>query len=144
MQAAARALGRNIDVLEVRAEDEFEAAFQNLVDRRTAALFVGVDPIFTASRDKLVMLAARYKIPTSYQDRDFAIAGGLMSYGANIPDVSRQAGVYVGKILKGARPGDLPVLQPTKFELVINAKTAKALGLEVPPTLLAIADEVIE
>jgi putative ABC transport system substrate-binding protein len=144
IRVAARALGRKIAVLEVRSEGEFEAAFANLVEQRTDALFVGVHPIFTANRDELVTLSARYKIPTSYQDRDFAIAGGLISYGANIPDATRQAGVYVGRILKGGRPTDLPVLQPTKFELVINLKTAKALGIEVPETLLATADELIE
>jgi len=144
MRAAARALGRNIEVLEVHDEGAFQAAFAEFMEYRAEALFVGVDPIFTANRNKLVALAALHKIPTSYQDRDFALAGGLLSYGANIPEQARQAGVYVGKILNGARPADLPVLQPTKFELVINAKTANALGIEVPPTLLAIADEAIE
>jgi putative tryptophan/tyrosine transport system substrate-binding protein len=144
MRAVGRALGRNIEVIEVQSVEAFEAAFVNIVGHQTEALFVGVDPVFTANRNKLVELAARYKIPTSYQDREFAVAGGLMCYGANIPEMTRQQGVYVGKILSGARVGDLPVLLPTEFEFVINSKTARALGLEVPPNLLAIADEVIE
>jgi putative ABC transport system substrate-binding protein len=144
MHAVGRAFSRNIEVIEVQGSEAFEAAFVELVERRTEALFVGVDPVFTANRSKLVGLAARYKIPASYQDREFAIAGGLMCYGANIPEMARQQGVYVGKIMSGARVSDLPVLLPTRFEFVINTKTARALGLEVPPMLLAIADEVIE
>jgi putative tryptophan/tyrosine transport system substrate-binding protein len=144
MRVAGRALGRNIEVIEVPGEETFEGAFAKLVERQTEALFVGVDPMFTANRNKLVGLAARYKIPASYQDREFAVAGGLMCYGANVPETVRQQGVYVGKILGGARVGDLPVLLPTRFEFVINLKTAKALGLTIPPNLLAIADEVIE
>jgi putative tryptophan/tyrosine transport system substrate-binding protein len=144
MRAAVRALGRNIDVVEIHDGGELEATFASLVERRTEALFVGVDPIFTANRHKLVALAALHKIPTSYQDRDFAIAGGLMSYGANIPDSVRQAGVYVGRILKGEKPADLPVQQSTKFEFVINLKAARVLQLDIPPTVLALADEVIE
>jgi putative tryptophan/tyrosine transport system substrate-binding protein len=144
LRAAARALGREAVILEVRGEHDFEAAFATLTERRAGALFVGVDPIFTANRDKLVQLAARYRIPASYQDRDFVSAGGLMCYGANIPDAQRQVGVYVGRILKGAKPADLPVLQPVKYEFIINLNTAKQLGLDVPPTLLALTDEVIE
>jgi putative tryptophan/tyrosine transport system substrate-binding protein len=144
LRAAARALGREAVVLEVRGENDFEAAFATLAERRAGALFVGVDPIFTANRDKLVQLAARYRIPASYQDRDFVAVGGLMCYGANVPDAQRQVGVYVGRILKGAKPADLPVLQPVKYEFVINLKTARQLGLDVPPTLLALTDDVIE
>jgi putative tryptophan/tyrosine transport system substrate-binding protein len=139
-----RALGRNIEVIEVQGAEAFEAALVKLVERQTEALFVGADPIFTANRNKLVRTVARYKIPASYQDREFAVAGGLMCYGANTADIARQQGVYVGKILRGARVGDLPVLLPTRFEFVINTKTARALGITVPPTLLAVADEVIE
>jgi putative tryptophan/tyrosine transport system substrate-binding protein len=138
LREAARALGREAVVLEVRGEHDFEAAFTTLAERRAGALFVGVDPIFTANRNKLVQLAARYGIPASYQDRDFVTTGGLMSYGANIPDAQRQVGLYVGRILRGAKPADLPVLQPVKYEFVINLNTAKQLGLDVPPTLLAL------
>jgi putative tryptophan/tyrosine transport system substrate-binding protein len=144
LRETAGALGRTIALLEVNSEREFEGAFAMLAELGTDVLFVGVAPLFTANRGRLIALAARYSIPTSYQDRDFTVAGGLMSYGTNIPDATRQAGVYVGRILSGARPSDLPVLQPTKLEWVINLKTAKALGLTIPETLLATADEVIQ
>jgi putative ABC transport system substrate-binding protein len=141
---AARTLGRQVFVVEARSDSDFEAAFATLVQRGAGALLVGAFPLFTSNRDKLVALAARHKIPAVYQNRDYALDGGLMSYGASQVDAFRLGGTYVGKILKGAKPADLPVQQSTRFELVINLKTAKALGLDPPPKLLALANEVIE
>jgi putative ABC transport system substrate-binding protein len=142
--AAAGTLGLHLYVLNASSGPEFEAAFATIVERRVGALLMGVDPIFTANRNRLVMLAAHHRIPTSYQDRDFVLAGGLLSYGANMPDTIRRAALYVGRILKGDKPADLPVLQPTKIELVLNSTTARALDLQIPDRLLALADEVIE
>jgi putative tryptophan/tyrosine transport system substrate-binding protein len=144
VEAAARALGLQIHVLNASTSREIDAAFATLVRERPDALFVGPDAFFTSRRVKLVHLATRHAVPATYAWRDFVEAGGLMSYGINIADAFRHVGVYTGRILKGAKPGDLPVVQSSKFELVINAETARMLGLTVPQSLLAIADEVIE
>jgi putative ABC transport system substrate-binding protein len=144
LQTTARALGLQVQIAKATTEGEFGAAFASLVQQGADALVVAADPFFTAQREALVALAARHAIPTIYEWREFATAGGLLSYGTNLPDSYHQAGVYTGRILRGQKPADLPVLQPTKFEFVINLKTAKALGIDVPPMLRDIADEVIE
>jgi putative tryptophan/tyrosine transport system substrate-binding protein len=144
VEAAARDFGLDSQVLNASSSDEIGAAFAALVRARCDALFVGPDAFFGSRRVQLTTLAARHAIPATYALRDYAEAGGLMSYGTSLADMFREVGVYVGRILKGAKPADLPVMQPTKFELVINLATAKALGLDVPASLLARADEVIE
>ena len=142
--AAALTIGFQIQVLNASTSREIETAFATFVRERPDALFVGPDPFFGSRRVQLATLATRHAIPTAYALRDYAEAGGLMSYGANVADAYRQVGVYAGRILKGAKPADLPVVQASKFELVINTVTARMLGLTVPPSLLARADEVIE
>ena len=144
VEAAARSIGLQIQTLNASTIREINAAFATFVRERPDAVFVGLDPFFNSRRIQLVQLAARYAIPASYPARDFAEAGGLMSYGADIADAWRQAGSYAGRILKGAKAADLPVVQSSKFELVFNVQTAKALGLDVPPLLQHRADEVIE
>ncbi len=144
MHDAVQALGLKLRVLEARDEKGIDDAFAALGAEKADALMVGSDPVFDVNRDKIVRLAARSGIPAIYQFRDYAVAGGLMSYDPDLVDAHRQVGVYAGRILEGAKPSDLPILQPTKFQLVINLKAAKALGLDVPSTMLATADEVIE
>jgi putative ABC transport system substrate-binding protein len=143
-EAARRALGWQIQILNASTADEIDAAFATLAQLRAGALLIGPDAFFASRSVHLAMLAARYGIPATFNAQEFPAAGGLMSYGASITDAYRQTGLYTGKILKGAKPADLPVLQPTKFKLVINLRTAKALGLNVSDKLLALADEVIE
>jgi putative ABC transport system substrate-binding protein len=144
VEAAARAMRLQIQVLNASTSREIEAAFASFVAERPDALFVGISPFFIERRVQLAQLAARHAVPAIYQDRLHAEVGGLISYGASLTDAYRQVGIYTGRILKGAKPADLPVVQPSKFELVVNHSTARMLGLDVPPTLLSRADEVIE
>jgi len=144
VRAAASARGQQIEILYVSSDREIETAFATLVERGAGALLAGFGGFLLSQRERIAALAARHKIPAIYSVRDYVAAGGLMSYAQSMTDVYRQAGIYAGRILKGEKSGDLPVMLPTKFEFVINLKTAKALGLEIPDKLLALADEVIE
>jgi putative ABC transport system substrate-binding protein len=143
-QAAAVALGLRLQVLKANTERELETAFASIVQQRLGGLLVGVDPWFRERPERITVPAARYSVPVIYERRSFPAAGGLMSYSSSVTEGARQAGIFIARILKGAKPGDLPVQQATKFEFVINMKTAKALGLTIPEALLATADEVIQ
>ncbi len=144
LQTAASAVGRQIEVVTARTNGDIDMAFATLVKKRADALLVSPDPLFVTRRVQLITLAVRHTLPALYHRREFAEAGGLMSYGSDLPDQFRQTGVYAGRILKGEKPAEMPVQLPTRFEFVINLQTAKTLGIEIPPTLLARADEVIE
>ena len=144
VQAAATAIGQQLRIFNASTESDLDAAFASLVRQRADALLVGNDVLFTNRRGQIVALAARHAVPTIYAFRSFAESGGLMSYSTSLVEVYRQVGLYAGRILKGAKPADLPVVQPTKFELVINLRTAKVLGVKIPDNLLSLADEVIE
>ena len=144
LQASASALGLPLEILRAGTDREIDAAFANLVQKPGGALFVGPDALFMSRRAQIVTLVARHALPAIYDTSEFAEIGGLMSYGPNIVNVYQQTGIYVGRVLKGEKPADMPVEQPTKFELVVNLNTARALGVAIPNTLLALADEVIE
>jgi putative ABC transport system substrate-binding protein len=144
LAVAAQALGRRLHVLNASTEQELDTAFVAAVEQKVGALFINIDSFLFARRQQIALLAARHKVPTIHPFREYAAAGGLMSYGASYVTAWRQSGTYVGRILKGAKAADLPVQQPTKFDLVINLTAAKAIGLEIPSTLIARADEVIE
>jgi putative ABC transport system substrate-binding protein len=144
VEAAVRKFGQQLVILKAGTDSEIDSAIAGVVEKKASVLLVSADPLFLTRRDQLVALVTRHAIPTIYEWRQFSEAGGLMSYGIDLVDAYRQAGVYVGKILGGTKPGDLPVLQPAKFEFVINLKTARALGLTVPNTMLVAADQVIE
>lgn len=144
LQTAAKALGVEMPIVKATAEGEFGAAFEALIQHRAEGLVVAADPFFNAQRAALVALATQHALPAAYEFREFAVAGGLMSYGPDLADSYRQVGVYAGRILKGEKPADLPVVQPTRFQLVINRKTAAKFSLTVPATMLVVADEVIE
>jgi putative ABC transport system substrate-binding protein len=143
-QAVASTIGRQIEVFTASTNGEIDAAFASMVQKRAEALLIGTNAFFISRRVQFATLAARHAVPTIYYEREFAEAGGLMSYGSSNADLTRQGGIYVGRVLKGEKPADLPIMQPTKFEFIINLQTARTLGIEVSPILLARADEVIE
>ena len=144
LEEAARALGVRLHILHASTDDEIEQAFASITQLNVPAFTIAVDPFLLTRREKIVALAARHAVPGMYFLRDYPLAGGLMSYGTDLADVYQKIGIYAGRMLKGDKPPDLPIMQPTKFELLINLKTAKELGVTVPPMLLARADEVIE